>query len=231
MAGYKKGKRVSAKQSKKRSVANKDIGRSKRLSVVNAPLSRTLKAKMLYTSDVGITLISSTTNPGTYVISLNSLHDPDRTGGGHRPRGFNELMVMYDHYTVIGVKARIDIHNNHNTNPAYCIATLRDSSVTATNYIDYTESLNSQWKLLGIEPSGTADKTIMLNINPNEFLGRSHPLSDPQLKGAATSSPVEECFLHISGMALDQFNPCTINCMVTMEYTAIFTEPKQPASS
>lgn len=222
-------KRVASK--KVRKVLNKDIGRAKRLSVVNAPLSRTLKARMLYTSDVGITLLSLAQNPGTYVISLNSLFDPDRTGGGHQPRGYDQLMLMYDHYTVINTKCRIDMHNNETNRPAYVICTVRDSATESTNYTDYTESLNSNWKILGVEGSGTADKTIMLNINPNEFLGRSHPLSDPQLKGGATSSPVEECFLHISGMGFDQFTACSINIMVTLEYTVIFTEPKQPAQS
>lgn len=223
----KKGKYTS----RAKKVANKDIGRAKRLSVINAPLSRTLKAQMLYTSNQGITLVSVGSNPGTHVFSLNSLFDPDFTGAGHQPRGYDQLMLMYDHYTVINCKVRIDAHNNEANRGAYIIATVRDSGTTSNNFTDYTESLNSQWKILGVEASGSADKNIMLNINPNEFLGRSHSLADPDLKGGATSSPIEQAFLHVSGMGIDQFTACSINVMVTLEYTVILTEPKQPAQS
>lgn len=228
---YDKNKKTKYASKKYKKVAKKDIGRAKRLSVVNAPLSRTLKATMMYTSNQGITLTSVAANPGTHVFSLNSLFDPDVTGVGHQPRGYDQLMLMYDHYTVINCKVRIDAHNNESNRGAYIIATIRDSATTSTNFTDYTESLNSQWKILGIESSGSADKVLMLNINPNEFLGRSAPLADPDLKGGATSSPIEQCFLHLSGMGIDQFTACSINLMCTLEYTVIFTEPKQPAQS
>ena len=228
----KKNNKKKKYSSKYKKVVKKDIGRAKRLSVVNSPLSRTLKASCLYTSDVGITLVSVGTNPGVRVFSLNSLFDPDRgTILNHQARGFDQLMTMYDHFTVINCKVRIDAHNNETTRGAYVIATVRDSLVTSTNYTDYTESLNSQWKILGIESSGSADKVLALNINPNEFLGRSRPLSDPQLRGSITSNPAEECFVHIAAMGIDQFTACSVQIMVTLEYTVIFTEPKQPAQS
>lgn len=228
---YKKKPYKKYKKKEHSIVSRKDIGRAKRLSVVNSPLSAMLKATLLYTSDVGITLVSVGTNPGTHIFSLNSLFDPDLTGGGHQPRGFDQIMTMYDHYTVINTKVRIDAHNNETNRGAYIVATLRDNNISASNYTDYTESLNSQWKILGIESSGSADKVLALNINPNQFLGRSHPLSDPDLKGGITSAPKEEAFVHISAMGIDQFTACSVNVMVTLSYTVIFTEPKQPVQS
>ena len=159
------------------------------------------------------------------------MFDPDLTGSGHQPRNFDQMHLLYDHNIVIGAKVRIDCHNNDENRGAYVIATIRDSAGSATNYTDYTESSNSQWKILGIGGSGSADKTLNLKINPNQFLGRSKPLADPELKGSATTQPQEQCYLHVSGMCIDQFSPCSVNIMVSIEYTAIFIEPKQPPQS
>jgi len=219
---------------KKKAVQNKDIGRAKRLSVVNSPLSRTLKAHLLYSTNYPITLVGIVRDPGTYVVSLNGLFKPEVNAVApnfHQPRGFDQLMAMYDHYTVIGCKVRIDCHNNQTTVAAMVMATVRDSSTTSTDVSDYMESTNTQFKLLGIEGTGSADKQLMLNINPNQFLGRSHPLADPQLKGSATSNPDEQCFLHVSANPVDYFTNSAVTAIISLDYTVIFTEPKQPAQS
>lgn len=236
--GKYKMKRMFPKRSRiniKRVVANKDIGTAKRLSKVNAPLSMTLKTTMLYTTDAAVNLSSTGVNPGTVVYSLNGMYDPEITGTfpvGHQPRGFDQLVgVLYDHYVVIGAKVRIDVANLLSNTPGYVIATIRDGAVTSNNYTAYTESNNSQWKILGGESSDKSTVSLNLKINPNQFLGRSKPMADPELKGSSTANPLEQCYLHVSGMSLNQFTPSRMTAMVSIEYTAILIEPKQPPQS
>lgn len=40
------------------------------------------------------------------VFSANSCYDPDTTGGGHQPSGFDQWRQFYDYYCVIGSKIR-----------------------------------------------------------------------------------------------------------------------------
>ena len=59
-----------------------------------------------------------TLNPGiggtcaSYVFRGNDMYDPDVTGAGHQPRGFDQVMLMFDHFVVIGVRMVVDIHND-----------------------------------------------------------------------------------------------------------------------
>lgn len=227
---YTKKRFAKRKPYKKKAYKGK-IGTTMDIAAINSPLTRTLKASMIYTSDTGLSLVSSATNPGTKVFTLNGLYDPDISGSGHQPRGFDELILLYDHAVVINTKVRIDIWNNLSTSGAYVIATIRDNSAPSTNYIDYTETSNSKWVLLSPATGGSACTTIYLDVNPNEFLGLPNPMSNPELKGSAAKNPDEQAYLHISGMSDDNFTACSVLFMVTLEYTAIFVEPKQVAAS
>lgn len=223
------------KRYKHSKVQNKDIGRAKRLSVVNSPLSRTLKTHLMYSTNYSITLVGVGRIPGTYVVSLNGCFKPQINATdplkNHQPRGFDQLMAMYDHFTVIGCKVRVDCHNNSDTHPCLVMGTVRDSTLVGGDVTDYLESSNCQFKLLGTEGSGTGDKQLMINVNPNQFLGRSKPLADPQLKGSTSANPVEQCYLHVSANPFDYFTNTSVSVMISLDYTVILTEPKQPAQS
>lgn len=197
----------------------------------NSPLSTKLRSKMIYTSDDVINLVSSLANPGVYTFSLNGLFDPDLTSSGHQPRGFDQLMLFYDHYICIGTNIRIDFCNVSSSNQALVFASVKDTSTKSTNITDYTESTNTKWTLLASESGGSSTKSMTLKVNPNKFLGRSHPLSDPQLKGSNAANPNEGASLHVGAICTDYFTASSVHIVVTIEYDTIFIEPKQVAQS
>jgi hypothetical protein len=44
---------------------------------------------------------------GVHAFACNSLYDPDQTGTGHQPLGFDELKVFFDHYVVISARIKV----------------------------------------------------------------------------------------------------------------------------
>ena len=53
-------------------------------------------------------------------FNLGSVWDPDATGAGHQPQGFDDLAARYMDYTVLGVKWRIRAFTlSSNVSPAY----------------------------------------------------------------------------------------------------------------
>lgn len=62
-----------------------------------------------------ITLVNDVTEDTTYSeyqFRLTSLYDPDLTGTGHQPRGYDQLSTIYTGYLVLGVKYDIELVYN-----------------------------------------------------------------------------------------------------------------------
>lgn len=52
-------------------------------------------------------IILSSTNINQHLFRMNSIFDPDLTGGGHQPRGHDEMAQLYQGYQVYGVAYQI----------------------------------------------------------------------------------------------------------------------------
>lgn len=57
----------------------------------------------------------------TQTYSLNSLHDPDATSLGHQPNGYDQLMNVYNRWTVYRVKFLISILSADGATSALCM--------------------------------------------------------------------------------------------------------------
>jgi len=186
---------------------------------------------MMYSTDVAIVLANTLANPGVYVLSLNGLYDPDATGSGHQPRGFDQLLALYDHYVVLEAKARISFANNSAANPCIAFAAVRDNTTTATTTTNYMESGNTVFRSLSSDGASNSVANIDITVNPNRFLGRRDPMSDPELKGSLTSNPSEGAWLHVGAYSCDLYTTCAVSLQVVMEYTVRLIEPKQITAS
>jgi len=181
---------------------------------------------MLYTSDVAITLSSTLSNPGVYIFSCNGLFDPDVTGTGHQPRGFDQLMLFYDHYVVKRAKLTARLYNNSTAVPSQVFVTVRDNSVPSSSYLDYLESSITKTAQLGVEGASNGTKTITYSVDVGNFLGRRDPLSDPQLKGSNAANPTEGCSFHIGAFSPDLFTSSAVSLIASIQYELYLIEPK-----
>jgi hypothetical protein len=64
-------------------------------------------------------------------------------------------------------------------------------------------------------------------------LGRSHPLSDPELKGSASVGPTEQCYFNIwtNALAGDTAQTDSITANIIITYVAMLIEPKDVTGS
>lgn len=194
-----------------------------------SPLPKTLRVTMRYYEQFGL-------NPGigtnaVYVFSGNGLYDPNITGAGHQPRGFDQLISLYDHYVVIGCHGKVSFATGTSGIETLVGVALRDSTVTEGFASGYIEGSQNKWTCAR-ENGGNVAPEIEFDFNPNEFLGRSKPLSDPDLKGDATANPVEQCYLHIWAQSADSSSDvASFACSIELIYEAILIEPKNPSPS
>lgn len=168
--------------------------------------------------------------PATHVFQANSLYDPDYTGVGHQPIGYDQIMPMYDHYTVIGSRIRVSATNTDGGTPQTIVVALKDN-VTAINDVGRTiENGQCRWGVLSESVAGGATKTLTLGFSANKFFG-CNVLDGDKYKGFEGGNPNEGAYFHITVAPLEGVDAASVRCNVTIEYVAVLTEPKVLAQS
>lgn len=172
---------------------------------------------------------------GIYVFSANGLFDPDITGTGHQPRGFDQIMPLYNHWVVVSSKITVEFispyEENHNSNSVVGIST-RAGTSNLGDINDYVESRNSRYGFLVSTPETPSKKKISKTFSAKKFLGRSHPLSDSQLKGRVNANPTEQAYFHLFAAEMsDSITPDPVRISVHIEYNVVFIEPRTPDQS
>jgi len=206
-------------------------GSTRRRTYAKGPLAIKMRTKMRYNDSFLLDPIASLA--ANHVFSANGLYDPNVTATGHQPRGFDQIMTMYDHFVCIASKITVTVANPHERACVIGII-VRDGVVTSADPEDLME--NRYMKYITIPGRngevGESVRTLSLKVNPNKFLGRSKPLADPELKGSDSSNPTEGCFYHVFCYLIDpSVEQGALTAQVVIDYSAVFIEPKQPVKS
>lgn len=168
--------------------------------------------------------------PAGHAYSCNGMWDPDISGGGHQPRGFDQLMNIFNHAVVIGAKITVQVSHTSGVNDTIVGIAIRDNFTIDTNMNNYLESRKCRHVMVGAG-ANAEPKTISYKLNPNKFLNRSKPMSDPDLKNSAFNNPAESAYFHLFCGPVESVDATPVHCNVMIEYTCVFFEPKLPAQS
>jgi len=200
----------------------------KRRQALTAPLRRKLLTKLRYADSKSV--VSSLAVPSDIVYTCNGLYDPDVSGTGHQPRGFDELMDLYNHYVVIGANITVEMSNLSTSDSIVGYITVRDSATAISSPSDVMEGTKVLTKIL-TPVSGQSKAVFKMKLNPNKFMSRSKPLSDPDIKGSTTANPVEQCYFHFGHFCTDQTSTSTAEYLIHIDYICVLIEPRNPAQS
>lgn len=222
---------------RKRSYKPRPRRRRKRRSKIGfrrACVPNKMVAKLRYASVHDLTW-GSVTEYSDYVFRANSLYDPDLTGGGHQPRGFDQYMSMYDHYTVVGSKITVTFSNESDTsasNPIVCAIALTDNSTPIqSKWSDIMERSDVKSCVIAHPEGGNAVRTCSKGFGAKKFFGCANVMDRDDLKGDVISNPSEGAFFHIMNAVDGLTTDRAVQIQVLVDYLVVFTEPKQPDES
>lgn len=224
---------------KKRGYSKPKTGKTKRrqiddqkanFTIMRSPAPKMFKTSMRYADTISL-------NPGVggavnvHTFRANSLYDPDVTGIGHQPRGFDQLIALYDHYVVTNAKITVQFGAPNNETINYIVGiSLQDDGTTSTDIRDYLERGYTVNTMLG-SGAGASPKKLVMYSDTAKFLGRSGVLQDSQLKGSDSGNPAETLVFHVFATSADLTDTGAIYIYVTIDFNAWFIEPKDVALS
>lgn len=209
---------------KRRVYRRRPIQHYRRKNPLGNKLKATLKYVVVNADGSWIDQVVNGLTVDNYILRANGMYDPDYQIGGHQPIGFDQMMNMYHHFTVIGAKCKVT-WANLSDQPIQCgISLLASPSLTTTN----RSIENGQTILANIAPLGAGGsiKTLTYKFSSSKFFGRSSILSEDDFRGDASTDPVDQAYFHCwcrdIGNTVGDKN---LKITATIEYIAVFTEP------
>jgi len=196
--------------------------------------AKTKRTGMLYyDSDFSITpLISGAA--ANYVFSANGCFDPDITGTGHQPMGFDQMMLMYNQYTVTAAAITISfVPTTHVRAALY----LNPNATPLTNQAQLIENgLVKSLPFLSVQSgTGLQQPQLKQKCDIKKYFGRKTDrelLDDINLYGTASANPTEQVYFVFA--AWQNSNLVTGTALyfdVLISYDVIFWEEKKLTQS
>lgn len=182
---------------RKRRVARKRMMKRKaKTTLVNKslqPIPDRYICKMKYATSVTTELLT-----GQYVFRLNSLYDPDLTGVGHQPYGFDNLALLYNRYRVVSCGWRIQQPSRADGSPIIVAALpSNDASLVWGDYAQLAE--NSRAKYVTNNP-GAPVATLTGKQYLPRLLGRTRAqyMADDHYQAVVNANPSEAAYLYLN---------------------------------
>lgn len=165
-----------------------------------------------------------------YFLSANGAYDPNITGTGHQPLGFDQIMLMYEQYTVVRSKISLIPFNNTSFNGMVTLSLTPDTTALS-DPIQIVENGLLAYRILQASTSSTCVKEIDLDCDVSFYFGRTNSLrellNDTSLHGSVAANPTEQVYF-----CINMFDPFATNTLVLyfaviIEYDVVFFEPRK----
>jgi hypothetical protein len=163
-----------------------------------------------------------------YQYRLNSAYDPDFTGTGHQPLGFDQWAAYYNHYVVEEVEYEVQIAPT-GTVYSYSATYLSDDTTVPLNYSELQE--NGGIVGLGCPYSSTNTHIYKGKVDIAKFFNRENIASDSDLRALVTANPTETVFLSLFASNADIVTGQEFYFGIKMVMKIRFMEPKDLAPS
>lgn len=217
---------------KKRYNGRSRYARKQFLVSPNAPISQNALVKMRYVETRNIN--PSATIADYLIYRANSVYDPYQGTGGDQPTGFDQWMLFYNHFNVVGSKITVTFNTTDATDAGNAIGlvSLRDSTTVETDITTLRRQAGAVWKPLTPMGSNRSVQTIKKYFSAKKFF-KVKDTNQSEYKGTISGNPSEEAYYHVyvgagNSRAVD---PAVVDVNVTIDYIVLLSERKPLADS
>lgn len=173
----------------------------------------------------------TTDGTGQFTMNLNSVFDPNRTGVGHQPYGFDTMATLYNRYRVISCGWRIQRAMLEGGAPIM-VGTIPTNDV-GIFFTDFSELRENPRAKYITQNAGAGVVTLKGKSYLPSLVGRTKEqyMADDHYQAVVTTNPIEAALLYIlTYNANDTAAPGT-GLQVLLEYTVEFFDVKRQVRS
>jgi len=188
-----------------------------------------MMVKLTYSSTH--TLTSTSGSLATYQFRQNSVYDPDFTGTGHQPLGYDEYANLYDRYVVYGTKVSIAVSGVTTGVPG--ILSLRgspNSTLPASSITQAIESPRVRWKLIG-NLEGVNVNAVSAYYTTKALAGVSSLGQERDYRSSVTTNPSEVNYINVCWQSANEASTSACNIIVKIVYYVKFFDRKTLSQS
>lgn len=158
---------------------------------------------------------------------LNSLYDPDMSGTGKQPLGFDQYSVLYSRYRVL--KAHVEVHCANRVDSSFANYVLvvwpsAQSSITSDPE-SWAAQPMAQYRLGSIVAGGGAIQSVKFTVDLARLLGVNaiEYKTDADFSSITNANPLRVAYLHVGMYGIGTIAGCIITTKIT--YTAEWSQP------
>jgi len=167
----------------------------------------------------------------SYVLAVNGAYDPDITGTGHQPKGFDSMMLFYNHYCVMDCALHVTCQGYSSSKMTVCLR-MDASSTPLTSINDIIEQGGCVIDYLDVTAThgSIAPLGMVFNIPKIQGVSKSAMTADTSLRGTSVSNPTELTYAHLQVWdAAGQTGQVVFNFV--MDWNIVFLEPRDAPQS
>lgn len=157
------------------------------------------------------------------VFTANGLYDPDISGVGHQPNGFDQYMQLFTEYCVLGATIKVIAQNTDGTYAQTVGIALCDFATVNSDIRVYIENGNCTFTTIGTRDHGDDIRTLTYQADIQKF-SSENPTYQDNFKGTVSTNPTDTHYFHIFA-GTGTVNSNAVQCLVTISYDVIFSTP------
>jgi hypothetical protein len=213
---------------------NKKIQRGARRlqspSSMQVGLPSVRKVRMRYVSYIDLAGTSGAL--GTQIVGAGDLHDPDKTGVGHQPLGYDQWTAFYTNYVVERSTLHVEYAQSSTTSAVAGIFLSQANGISATSWPELAEQGRSVHKLMNCG-AGQPNTRLSLAFDAKRMFNLQSVLDNEDRIGAAFGSSPSGSAMYfvIFVQAHDESTTVPVQVSYTIDYDVIVSEPKEIAQS
>jgi len=145
--------------------------------------------------------------------------------------GFDQMNVLYNHYTVLRSRITATVTNSSTTVPMVAGVLVSGSSTVTTSQEQLVENGDCEYVALGFAGSMGSTAKLARQVNLAKFQGIDDVMDDPNMRGDSASNPAEQAYFHVFAFALNSATSITATFIIRLEYDVMFHEPRKGSLS